>query len=346
MKINFNKTDLAKLDNLFLYKEMNIASNEAIYQFFFENLHHKDFLTWLGVTPSDKENKMFLETYFNNPFKKLDISYYENDKYAKLLSGIRFKNSGYSLDYLTLKEGSLIPFNDIDVINKPYYIEHANVGYFEKDFKYLAISKDDVVWMSLDPSEINTMVPVAKLMKGNVLIFGLGLGYFPFLCLENKEVKSITIIEKDKNIIDLYRKFIFPHVKPNIKFDIIEADAYEYIKNTDITKFDSIYCDIWHNANDGFPLYYKFLKALKSYAKPQYFWLEESLLAIFRRLILNVLLEELDGLKDQDFMKVKDDFDEFYKLVHFKFKDKVFNTYEELHNFLSNDNLKTILIDL
>lgn len=345
MKFNFSKEDLTKLNKLILFKDMNIASNEAIYQFFFENLNYKNFFKWLNLNLKDKENLLFKETYFNNPFKQLNNKTYEDEEYAKVLNGIKFQINEYSLNNLILKEGNLIPFNDIKVEENNYYIEHSEVGYFPKNFSYIALSKDDVVWMSLDPSEINTMKPIIQNFKGNVLVFGLGLGYFPYLLLSNNNVKSVTIIEKDKEIISLYKKYIYPHIDGRIAFNIIEADAYDFIKENDMNNYDSFFVDIWHNANDGFHLYHHFIKLLPN-TENVFYWLENSLICMFRRLIITVIQEELEGFKDKDFNKTENEYDEYLKIIHFKYKDKTFNTYDDLYEFLSFENLKSILKDI
>ena len=55
--------------------------------------------------------------------------------------------------------------------------------------------------MSLNPNEIETMKPFINKGHGNVLVLGLGMGYVPFMMALKDDVRHITIIEKDKNII-------------------------------------------------------------------------------------------------------------------------------------------------
>ena len=66
--------------------------------------------------------------------------------------------------------------------------------------------KDDVVWMSTDPNEIITMNPYIQKAHGDILVMGLGLGYYPFMTALKDDVKSITIIEKDPKVIDIFKK--------------------------------------------------------------------------------------------------------------------------------------------
>ena len=86
----------------------------------------------------------------------------------------------------------MLPYDDIDI--KDNFIEVSKIGYFNKSFKYLVVNKNDVTWMSTDPNEINTMKDAINNAKGNVLVFGLGLGYYAYMISLKKEVKKITII--------------------------------------------------------------------------------------------------------------------------------------------------------
>ena len=47
-----------------------------------------------------------------------------------------------------------------------------------------------------------------------------------------------------------------PNYKYKDKVKIIKCDALEYLKNNDLSIFDYIYVDLYHNANDGISFYY------------------------------------------------------------------------------------------
>ena len=82
-----------------------------------------------------------------------------------------------------------------------------------KDYKYLTLSKDNVIWMSINPNEINTMDEDIKFMHGNILVLGLGLGYISYMLSLKDDINSITIIEKDKEIINLFNKYLLNNFK-------------------------------------------------------------------------------------------------------------------------------------
>ena len=97
--------------------------------------------------------------------------------------------------------------------------------------------------MSDTPMERNTNDKFLQSANGDVVIFGLGLGLIVFPLLDDKNIKSITIIELYQDLIDI--------VKPNIeakdkhkKVKIIQGDCFTF-EFTKETKFDTIYFDIW-----------------------------------------------------------------------------------------------------
>lgn len=101
------------------------------------------------------------------------------------------------------------------------------------------LSLEDGVWMSDTPMEFETTDNATKLAKGDVLECGLGIGLFTYYASKKESVKSITTIEKEKDIIDL----VYPVIQ-NKKTKVINADAIEFLKTTN-KKFDTIHIDIW-----------------------------------------------------------------------------------------------------
>lgn len=101
--------------------------------------------------------------------------------------------------------------------------------------------------MSNTPAEIRDHYIFIRDAKGHILINGLGLGVCIFRILEKeflaKEnyIKSITVIEKAKEVIQL--------VSPFIKDDrvlIYNADAFEWKPPKNI-HYDFVWHDIWND---------------------------------------------------------------------------------------------------
>jgi hypothetical protein len=108
-----------------------------------------------------------------------------------------------------------------------------------KPTRIVVLQENDLVWMSDDPYvEQPTNAPAIKTAFGDVLECGLGVGLFSYYASLNKKVKSITVVERQPEVIDIVGKQL-----PQIK-EFINSDCRGYLENTD-RKFDFIHIDIW-----------------------------------------------------------------------------------------------------
>lgn len=141
-----------------------------------------------------------------------------------------------------------------------------------------------ICYMSNTPAEIRDHENFINMATGDILINGLGLGMCVQALLEKDSVKSITVIEKEPDVIAL--------VGPSItdpRVTIINADAFEF-EPTEI--YDYVWHDIWpdihmNNLWDMERLYKKYSNfcawqgawALELCVK----WLENGVLKLFER---------------------------------------------------------------
>ena len=240
---------------------------------------------------NNPENKEIANKLIFPNIKKLTKKDYENNPYYQRvrIRGIKYNN--YELINDVYLPYEIFSYNDITVDNE--YYEHCHIGYFDESFPFITLNKDKVTWMNITPNEINTMQKAVDEAKGKVLVFGLGLGYYPFMISLKDNAKEITIIEKDKDIIELFTKYLlpqFPHIE---KIHIIEKDALSVDANY-INQFDYVFIDLWHNPVDGLP-FYKHFKKLEAKLKSKFFyWLEDSFIAYLRRLVVLILYDYLD----------------------------------------------------
>jgi hypothetical protein len=103
---------------------------------------------------------------------------------------------------------------------------------------------------------------------GHILLTGLGLGIILLIARDMPQIKSITVLEKNQDVIDL----ISPHF-PDVK--IIQGDAWEYTP-------DKKYDYIWHDFDEGIlelPGMFRIMKRYEPYAKKQNCWLMNFRLA-------------------------------------------------------------------
>lgn len=105
--------------------------------------------------------------------------------------------------------------------------------------KYARLVIDNTIVMSDTGMEKRSNQDIINNANGDILIAGLGLGMIILPLLEKQDVKSITVIEKNQNVIDL----VYPHIKCE-NLIIINADIFKWKPEKSI-KYDCIYFDIW-----------------------------------------------------------------------------------------------------
>lgn len=118
-------------------------------------------------------------------------------------------------------------------------------GYGYHDFEvgtYTALKHNGDIIMSDTPMEIRTCQNAVENASGDVLIAGLGLGIVLLEIQAKTSIKSITIIEKNKEVLDLVAKYL-----PLKKFiNVVKDDIFKWLPKKNI-KFNTMYFDIWDN---------------------------------------------------------------------------------------------------
>lgn len=353
MKLSDNKFLKEKINEVITINQKNIWAADLLseacnYTDFFDQNNIKSLVSQ-GIDEStamvetiydafslvkDDETKEVIEEYCTKRIKCLDPNKYLKNKYASKIKQTGSYN-GYSLRIVRYEPYQTFPFDEISVTKD--YKEYSNIGYFKKPFSYLALTQGQNIWMSLNPNEVETMEPFIKKAKGNVLVLGLGMGYVPFMILDKSEVKHITIIEKDQNIINLFNKLLFPYFPNKDKITIIKDDALKYQPKQ---KYDYIFADLWHTPEDGIEL---FIALKKKYHNIDC-WLETSMIALLRRCIITLFEESLEGLGDDAYQHAKTATDKIINTYYQKTKNLVINNEEELLNLLSEETLINLLI--
>lgn len=203
--------------------------------------------------------------------------YYQNPYYKTI------KFTTQKKDLWELKKAKYQPFELFVKDDFRYFEDNKKMlptlGSFEVPFYYLAIYQNKRLWMSITPNEINTMKEPINNAFGNVLTFGLGLGYFPFMCHLKENVQTITIVEHDKTVIKLFKEVILPQFSSPNKIKIINDEAFNFMeKSFNPNDYQFIFVDIYHDASDGTNIYKRFLPYLKKYPKANFsFWIEKTI---------------------------------------------------------------------
>ena len=209
--------------------------------------------------------------------KKLCASEFCENPFIKAVKYKEVKCGNLLLTYATYEKGEIFQYDMPDFSSS---IVVPKIGFFDGTVKFPTIYEGEMPWMSVCPSETSTIDPFIDKAYGNVLVLGLGLGYYPFRIAELDKVKKITIVEINQGIIDLFRNNIFPFFPHKEKFEFVCADAIKYLEALGDNKFDYCFADIWEGVEDGLPLYERIKKeeARLSGIKFDY-WIEPQLIA-------------------------------------------------------------------
>ena len=325
----FSYVDIIGINEIKQYLKEGWKENDAIIEMLYE---------YLNLDKNNKENQIVMEDYFYNNLKKLNPNDYSNNPYAKAIHKCG-NNKKYALRYISYYPYQLFAYDDIKMNG---YKEYSQIGYFDEKFSYLALTQGNNVWMSLNPNEIETMKPFIQKGKGNVLVLGLGMGYVPYMLSLKDDVKSITIIEKDQEVIDIFNKLIWPNFSNKNKFRIVKDDAVEFMKKSvKSPQFDYIFADLWHDPDDGLPLFVE----LKKIDNNIDCWLETSMFALLRRCMITLIEETLNGAKEEDYRHAKNYTDKVINLFYQKTKNLSLERLDDLNKLLSNDYLLSLVTE-
>ena len=236
-----------------------------------------------GVHPLDDEtDELFFRDFFAPSIRRLEPARYRSDPYYRNIRFPEAKDGDWELRNDCFK--AFRPFIRDDVRPDDRLRELPPLSYFSEDFTYPVVLEKGREWMLVTPNEIETIRPAAEAARGRVVTFGLGLGYFPYMASEKKNVEKITIVEKDPAVIRLFRQYILPQFSHPEKIELINEDAFAILdQSMKPGQFDFAYADIWHDAGDGIPLYLRFNKYEEHFPETEFqYWIEDTMLSYLR----------------------------------------------------------------
>lgn len=232
----------------------------------------------LGFDTELEADREIWEAYAPFMLHHLDEALFNEDPYCK---AVRI-NSGKVLNEWELRTDILAPYTAFvcdDPLTLPDGRIIPQIGYFDCEFKFLSVLQNGREWMTMMPNELVTQRTPIKRAHGRVCTYGLGLGYFAFMCARKSEVESVTVVERDESVISLFKEMLLPCFENKEKIEIVCADAFEFAENeAPARNFDYIFADIWHDPSDGVEAYKRF-KSLEQLCPNTEFdyWIEKTL---------------------------------------------------------------------
>lgn len=131
------------------------------------------------------------------------------------------------------------------------------------------------VWMSLSVHEIESQELGCRYATGSVVVMGLGMGWIAINAALRSEVTRVTVVERDRAVIDLFRSTgSLDGLPADIrgKIEIVEADALLWKPEAPV---DFLYADIWLTLAEPQTLEQTRLMQANIKARSVYFWGQE-----------------------------------------------------------------------
>ena len=301
----------------------------------------KELLLDLEGLNEDDVDEEFMNLYLIPAVREVEKEEFINNPYLKSVKIPNQKRGKYILGTLSYSPYELFALDDIKVDDKIYF-ELSQIGYFKERYDYPYLGTKDSVWMSINPNEIKTMEKHINKAKGNVLVLGLGIGYYPFMIANKEDVKSITIIEKDQNIIDLFNEFIFNQFNHKNKIRIIKDDAFNYLNKINKAEYDMVFADLWHSAEDGITMFLRLKEIEGRLSIPFMYWIDNSLYSMVRRCIVTILIEHLEN-DNPRYDIAHDEMDKAINYIYKKMKDMNINSEMDIVNLISDKGIDKLL---
>lgn len=199
-------------------------------------------------------DKQFFRSHFLPCFEKLDIAPFENDPYY---INIKFPEGAcgkWTFETKLCKQYEAFVYDDPRVLSDGRIL--PRIGFFDRDYPFPAVLENGREWMTLMPNETNTTKNAIEASRGKVLTYGLGLGYFAYMASLKPEVASVTVVERSRDVIALFKEHILPQFPEPSKITIVESDAFEFAESfMQSGNYDTVFTDIWHDPSDGCELY-------------------------------------------------------------------------------------------
>ncbi|MBR5315028.1 MAG: hypothetical protein IKU45_06425 [Clostridia bacterium] len=272
-KINYSKKELEKEKKKYTREQLEKLQDEGFYDGNFEKFYViKKLCDKLNLW--DYADEEYLLKLFKNA-KMLDKKTFCENLYLKNIKVPTVSRDNVLLLNACYEKGEFFQY-DMPKLSEEIVV--PKLGFFNDNVFFPSVYEGEMPWVSVCPSEINSMQIDVDKAEGRCLVLGLGLGYYPYVISHLDKVKSITIVEISEKIISLFKEYILPQFEHKDKIKIVHADAIEYMKTVERDEYDYCYADIWEGQTDGAPLYTQIKQHEKRLPYTRFaYWIEEEI---------------------------------------------------------------------
>ncbi|MDP3445180.1 MAG: hypothetical protein Q8T08_20155 [Ignavibacteria bacterium] len=339
---------------------MKITLTQTLDQFFNRCIHNiqnetKNQFLGMSVTKENELNVQYLlrKAKFNEfigpkenwPSLFISSEAYQNSPYNRSIKLDVIKSSEFTYKTERINSNELFSLSSIVYDPNRELNDSMRLVALDEPYEAAFLYQNDKVWMLDAPSEAETINPYASKAFGNVLTFGLGIGYFPFMAMLNSKVKSITVIEKSRAVIDMFNTYIKPQFPTKIPFKIIEGDAFDYFNETELEKYDYCFIDVWQSNDDGLVIIEKLLENYLPPFEKVDFWIESSCFEVMPSLIL-LYFEALSRNKsfrteDKVYQRLVRKIEKFFKTI-----DQIIDDENKLKDYMYDTKLHRLIVSI
>ncbi len=274
-RVRYRSDELAAELATFGREELAEMQEIGLYDGDFEKFYViREFINDTGL--SEVVDGHYLLALFENA-RKLDHKAFRSDPYMKVLDALPARSGNFTLMPSGYARGELFCY-DMPDFDAPLIL--PKLGFFTHPVSFPTLYEGERPWMSICPSEINSMAKAIEAAHGKVLVLGLGLGYYAHRVAERSDVESVTVVELCEDVIRLFSRHIAPCLDFRGKLSLVHRDAYEYLASLSGGEFDFCFADIWEGAVDGAACYQKLLPHAARLSATEFaYWIEDSILA-------------------------------------------------------------------
>lgn len=225
-----------------------------------------------------------------------DQAYFEENHYFANITVPNVEIGDISLGHAAFEEGDVSLWNPL----RPRPIRGLNfpiacISWTTDPVKYPVLYENGVAWMSITPNEIETMRKQIEEASGEVLTLGCGLGYYAYMVSEKRNVSSVTIVEKNPAVIDIFREYILPQFPYEDKVQIVQADAFDYLRSIEDGQYTYCFADLWAHSSDIVP-YLKVHRICDRFTQTKVsYWIQDGLDMHIQSSILSRLSAKFRG---------------------------------------------------
>lgn len=229
----------------------------------------------MGLQAEEGIGKEIYRGYLPGMLKRCFPEEVESDPYVQAVGNIACKQGSVCLAMDTLDAFQIFVRDDFEMDRAGRVL--PQIGFYERPVTFPVLLQNGVSWMSAEPNEISTLRPLAERAHGKVVMLGLGLGYYAFHALRNPQVESVTVVERDPEILSVFRQVLLPVFPRRDVLNLVHADAFSYVKDVlPGIGADTVLVDLWKTAGDGLELYKK-MKAMELRGPEWQYWIEKTL---------------------------------------------------------------------